>query len=381
MLASKNEMPMTDAVSNTKSVQPDNHPSPTPEKPAKKHSKILDYLDKFLRFAFPIAVSTLLVVWLFHKVNFKEMMKIIHEGFNFWWIAAMMLLTMLSRMIRGIRWGIQLRGAGVPRMTVLSESVSIWGAYALNYLFPWLGEAWRCIYVAKREKVSLSVVIGTDFGDRISDAAMIMLLIILAFFVARPALLRFIAHYSVGRDIMHWLKDPLLWCALATVIGLVWSILHYGARYRYISKVRKDLYSIWDGFKILFTMKGRGLYLVLTIAIWVAYFFENYLCFFAFPFTTELVHTHGLCLGLIPGLVVFVFGSCSMGVPSNGGLGPWNLAVMFALSLYGISDAQGAAFSMVVWTFQTAIQIALGIFSAGYVMITDRKLKGAIPKG
>ena len=54
--------------------------------------------------------------------------------------------------------------------------------------------------------------------------------------------------------------------------------------------------------------------------------------FQAFPFTRALVEEPGSAWGLIPGLVVFVFGSYSMAIPSNGGLGPWNLAVMFGRS-------------------------------------------------
>lgn len=76
--------------------------------------------------------------------------------------------------------------------------------------------------------------------------------------------------------------------------------------------------------------------------------------------------------GLIPGLVVFVFGSISIAVPSNGGLGPWNIAVMFALSLYGVGNSEGAAFSLVCWSFQAITQVAAGLFSIGY-MQWDRK--------
>lgn len=62
-----------------------------------------------------------------------------------------------------------------------------------------------------------------------------------------------------------------------------------------------------------------------------------------------------------------------MGVPSNGGLGPWNIAVMFALSLFGISDSDGAAYSLVCWSFQTAMLIASGIFSAIYIILSRRR--------
>lgn len=133
-----------------------------------------------------------------------------------------------------------------------------------------------------------------------------------------------------------------------------------------------NLHNIWDGFKVIFTMKKWWLYLILTVGIWTCYFLETYVCFFAFPFTHRLIEDPGMVLGLLPGLVVFVFGSCSMAIPSNGGLGPWNLSVMFALSLFGISNTEGTAFSMVMWSCQAVMLIALGLFSAGYVSWSGR---------
>lgn len=327
---------------------------------------------KIVRDLVPLALSALLIIWLFHKVDIHRVMAIIHHGFNFWWILAMMLLTTASRTIRGIRWGIQLRAAGIPRMSWLAESVSIYGAYALNLLLPWLGEAWRCVYVSKREKAKITTVVGTDFGDRLSDFVVIILLVGLSFVLVRQELVKFMDHYALGREIQSVIYNTDVWIALGAaalvLIGVAWAF----RKEAWMDSVRRGVQRTWEGFAVIFTMKGRGLYIVLTVAIWVCYFFEYYLCFYAFSFTSSLTTTPGLAYGLLPGLVVFVFGSMSMGVPSNGGLGPWNIAVMFALSLYGISDADGAAFSLVVWTFQNLMQVLLGIVAAVYVIRTRR---------
>lgn len=114
---------------------------PTPTLTGK--NAIKKYIGTGIRYAIPVAVSVCLVIWLFHKVNFHEVVATVKEGCNFFWVAMMMLLTMVSRMIRGVRWGLQLRAAGVRRMPVVCEWVTIWGAYALNIVFPQLGEAWR----------------------------------------------------------------------------------------------------------------------------------------------------------------------------------------------------------------------------------------------
>lgn len=328
----------------------------------KKVVKVIDYVV-------PVAISVGLVVWLFKKVNFHEIMHIINTECNFWWVVAMMAITTLSHMIRGIRWGIQLRAAGVPRMTVTKESVSIFGAYALNLVFPRLGEVWRCVYISRSERVKLSTVVGTDFGDRGSDAVVVVLLTVLCVIVAHPAMASFMEHYKVGREITGALDDKLLWLGIAAGIGVFWFVCHYLREYKWVQKIDGALENVWQGFKVLFTMKGRGMYVVLTLGIWLCYYMETYVMLQAFPFTRALVEHPGYAFGLIPGLVIFVFGSFSMAIPSNGGLGPWNLAVMFALSLYGISDTQGASFSMVMWGCQSAWLVVLGLFSAAYVFL------------
>ena len=332
------------------------------------------WIEKIARYLIPFLVSAGMVVWLFHKVDIHEMMRVIREGCDFRWIVVMMLITALSHVIRGIRWGIQLRAVGVPRMSVVAESVAIFGAYALNLVFSGVGEAWRCVYVSRRENTPLSTVVGTDLGDRSSDAVVVLMLLGLALVVAKGPIDTFISHYAIGEDIRHFSDDPRLWCALILGLTLVWAALYFFRKYRYIEKIDSSLKNVWQGFKVLFTMKDVGAYVVLTLGIWLCYFMETYVCFYAFPFTRALIDSPGSAYGLIPGLVVFVFGSFSMAVPSNGGLGPWNIAVMFALSIYGVGNTEGAAFSMVMWSFQAAMLIMLGVFSAIYIAATKRKI-------
>lgn len=336
-------------------------------------SRIFKILGKVVDYTIPVAISVGLVIWLFHKVDFRDVLQVISDGCDFWWVVVMMVITTLSHMVRGVRWGIQLRGAGVPRMSFTAESVAIFGAYSLNLVFPRLGEVWRCVYVSRREQVSLSTVVGTDVGDRLSDLVVVLSLFVLTLILAHGPINAFVQHYAVGRDIHHIIDEPWLWLSIAAVIGAFWYVCHYWRRYKLVQSIDGSLEKIWAGFKVIFTMKGKVMYVVLTLGIWLCYYLELYVMLMAFPFTRELVNMPGSAYGLIPGLVVFVFGAFSMAVPSNGGLGPWNLAVMFALSLYGISDEEGTAFSMVMWSCQAAWLVVLGIFSAAYVFCTRPK--------
>ena len=65
-----------------------------------------------------------------------------------------------------------------------------------------------------------------------------------------------------------------------------------------------------------------------------------------------------------------------MAVPSNGGLGPWNIAIMFGLAVYGVPDVEGAAFSILQWSGQTVMLIILGIFTAVWTGATSSRPAG-----
>lgn len=327
----------------------------------------------------PVAISAGLIVWLLNKVKFSHIESVLQRGVDFRWIALMMVVLILSHIIRGIRWGIQLRAAGVPRIPVITESVSIFGAYALNMVFSYLGEAWRCVYISRLTDTKITTVVGTDLGDRASDAVVVSLLVVLALFVATPAMDNFLDHYSFGKSIMGAVTSPSFWFWLIFVAAAVFAVCKIFRKDAWLKKIKNGFNRMWQGFAVLFHMKQLPEYLVLTVGIWTCYFLETYICFQAFPFTRQLVEQPGMAWGLIPGLVVFVFGSCSIAIPSSGGLGPWNIAVMFALSLYGVSQPEGAAYSIVVWSFESGTLVLLGLFSAAYVALQRRKLR-ALPK-
>lgn len=340
--------------------------------PQGNEGRMRNYIGKGLRYIIPLCVSVGLILWLFKKVNFHEVMQTIREGCDFFWIAVMMVITMVSHMIRGVRWGMQLRAAGVARMPVVCEWSTIWGAYALNLVFPQLGEAWRCVFVSRRQKAPLSTVIGTDVGDRGSDLVVVIILMLVALIVAHPEIEDFMTRYAFGERVDHLIQTPWLWIGLAVALAVFWYVCHYMKGYKWVKELDTNLERMWQGFKVIFTMKKWWLYIILTVGIWTCYFMETYVCFFAFPFTRHLIDTR-MDWGFLPGIVVFVFGSCSMAIPSNGGLGPWNLAVMFALTLFGLTATEGTAFSVVMWSFQSVMLIALGLFAAAYISLTGKK--------
>ena len=80
-------------------------------------------------------------------------------------------------------------------------------------------------------------------------------------------------------------------------------------------------------------------------------------------------------------LVLFVLSSIGMGVPTNGGLGAYHVAIIFGLSLYGIGefdtsnfDPQASAFAMLEWGLQTIMLVILGIYTAIFVAVDKHRI-------
>ncbi len=327
-------------------------------------------MKKALQYALPVALSALLLWYLFRKVNFHDTIEIASHGVDYWWILAAMGISVFSHVFRAMRWHLQLNALHV-RTGLMDLVCSIFGCYALNLVLPRVGEIWRCTFVARRSKAPFTTVMGSMMADRLADTVMVLGLTLLTFVAAAGALTAFMEKYSIGSDMLRLLYSPLPWAIALICVLLAWWLLRKYSESRPVRKLRQWSAELWKGFAVVVTMPGRWRFLLLTLAIWGCYFVQLYVAFYAFDFTRALCHTPGLAWGLLPCLVAFVLSSIGMAVPSNGGLGPWNIAIMFGLAVYGVSDTEGAAFSILQWSGQTVMLIILGIFTAVRIGMTS----------
>lgn len=327
-----------------------------------------------LKYILPVAFTVLLLVYLFHKVNFREMIDLLKHGVDYWWILLAMGISIFSHVFRAARWQLQLNALSI-RPPFMALCCSIFGCYALNLVFPRLGELWRCTYISTFRKNSFTTVLGSMIADRAADTIMVALLLVFSLIVAAPAIHVFLDKYPLGKDFIHLISQFWFWAAVVGGLALVAAGILLFRKHPFMIKLKDMALNVWQGIIVIARMKGKWKFLIFTLCIWGCYYIQLYVAFYAFSFTRELCHTPGLAAGFTPCLVAFVLSSISMAIPSNGGLGPWNIAIMFALAIYGVEDAQGTAFSMVQWSGQTVMLIILGIYTMFYISLakTDRK--------
>lgn len=269
---------------------------------------------------------------------------------NWLLVIAFLLCNVGAMLLRGIRWRLQLRAIGVsPGGWTMSRS--IFGTYAVNLVFPRLGELWRTAFIARTQSAPFSAVFGTMVGDRLADTLSVFLIAFATFCGASNQMQTFLGNTNLGPRISATLTS---WPMLVTLLALAVAIVVIMR----VKRVRNFVHKIWNGFVVLFTMPHRLEWLLLTMCIWGCYVLSMYLSLLAFPPTDALVAAHGL--GCV--MLTFVFGSLAMAIPSNGGIGPWQLAILFSLNgLYGMPRATALAFATLNLGATTILIIALGL--------------------
>lgn len=333
-----------------------------------KKTALRAILGTALKFVVPLVISVGLCYLLFTGIDFGEMLSIIREQCNFNWILLGFVFCLGAQVCRGLRWGIQLKALGIDT-PVKALVLSIFGTYAVNLVFPRLGEVWRSGYIAQRQNAPFATVFGSMVADRLSDTVAVFLMTLMAFGLSSGAILKFLdengeSYAAAGR----FLASPVLWGAVVLFLTALVVLMKVRTRNRVLLKIQTALLELWQGFAVIVSMPGKGRWLMLTAGIWGCYFLQTYVAFFAFPFTSSMIETEGMRVAL----VTFVLGSISMGVPSNGGIGPWQWAVIFALSIYGLSHAHAVAWANLVLGSTTLLTIILGIVTF-IVIATDKK--------
>jgi len=329
------------------------------------------WIGLLLKYVVPAVISVGLCWLLFTGIDFGEMIDIIRSECDFTFIAIALALSVVSHVFRAMRWGLQLRALDVPT-PFFPLLLSIFGTYAVNLVFPRLGEVWRTGYIAQRQRAPFATVFGSMVADRLADVLTVVLITLATFIIAAGPLTSYLAGNRESYDKMvGLLSSPWIWGSLAVIVLLfVWLFTSSTAN-GVVIRIRETVRGLWQGFATVFTMPHRGLWLMLTVCLWGCYFVQMWIAFYAFPFTASVVAQHGVTAVL----VTFVMSSIMTGVPSNGGIGPWQWAVIFALGIYGMGRTESGAFANVVLGSQTLLLIALGIFTFAAIALEKRKAR------
>lgn len=329
-----------------------------------------------LRYCVPAVITVGLCYLLVREMDLRQMWETICTQCDFRWIAVNILLLIGAMWARAARWQLQLRALGI-KASVWVLTLSVFGTYAVNLVFPRLGEVWRTGFVAERQKAPFTTVFGSMVADRLSDTVMVGLISLSAFVLAGPQLMSYLGQNpGLMARVIALLCSPVLWgCMTAVLAVTVWIFVKYPEN-KVVATCRRLWQGLWEGFAVIGRMRGKGLWLFYTLILWACYFVGLVCAFMSFPLVAEVMVRHGLTAVLL----CFVLTSLSMLVPSNGGIGPWQWAMIFGLSLYcdgipGLTKDYMASFANLALGVQAVTSIILGLFTFAWIALTKNPKK------
>ena len=177
--------------------------------------KAISYLIKY---GIPLVIGVGLMYFLYKNVDITSMMDTLKNDVNYWWFASVAVVSILSHIFRALRWRLQLNAIDVkPSFSAVLNS--IFGTYAVNLVFPRLGEVWRCGYIANRQKASVTQVMGSMVADRLTDTATVLLLTLVTFMLAQGAFGQFFDAYpQMKESFLNVASDARIWFGTAILI-------------------------------------------------------------------------------------------------------------------------------------------------------------------
>jgi len=319
---------------------------------------------KFLQVLFPLALGAFILFWVYRDFNFQRVGEVLSGGMNYGWILLSLVFGVFANLFRGWRWKLALAPLGeCPKTANCVYAIFI--SYASNLVIPRVGEVTRCGVLSKYDGVSFSKSLGTVVSERMIDTLCVGLITGLVLLSQMPVFATFFA--ETGTNVSRYAEVLtsghfylIMLCALAALVLVLFLIRNIAL----FAKVKGILKNVWQGVIALKDVRPIPLYIIYTLGIWVSYFLEFYLAFYAFDFSAHL--------GISAGLVMFVVGTLAVIVPTPNGAGPWHFAVMTMMMLYGVGKEDAGIFALLVHGIQTFLLILLGIYGLSALPFTNK---------
>jgi glycosyltransferase 2 family protein len=302
------------------------------------------------------------------SANCSLLQKVIADfgAVNYFWIFIAWLAFNFSNFSRAYRWKMLLNSMG-HQPKVSNAFMAVLVGYFANLGLPRLGEIARAATISKYENIPVDQTVGTIVTDRVVDILSILIVTILAVLIEYQVIFDFfLSHVDFSHKIS-FLKLAVAIFAFLLVVFLV-TKKFWNSKGKFALKLKKFAHGLKQGILSISKIKNPGIFILHSINIWLMYFFMAYLCFLAFEPTAHLSPKVAL--------VVYVFGSWGVVIPSPGGMGTYHFLAQSALMLYGVSGDDGFSWANIsFFSLQISASVLLGILSLILLPLLNKSYK------
>ncbi len=312
-------------------------------------------LSVSLKIALPLLISATVLYFTYRDYDFA-MFRTDMKRINWLWLAAALSFSALGPLFRGLRWNLLLEPIGydVPKKDTV---LTVFTGYAANIIIPRVGEICRCGMLEQNAKVPFSKGLGTLVAERVVDA-LLLGLIVLGSILSQLGQFHLLLTPEAGTAVtasVPFYENATFWYWTAGIIAFVAICWTLCVRLHIWDKLKKFVLGFWEGFLSLKQIRRLPLFLIYSFGIWICYYFELYLAFYCLTTTAAV--------GPVAGLACFAASSIAVLVPTPNGAGPWNLAIVKMLGIYGVPESDAQPMSFVLHFCQTMIYLLCGFIA------------------
>lgn len=323
---------------------------------------------KTIQILLPLAIGVILLWYLYRNQDLGEIMQVVKKGVRYDMILFSLFFGLAANTVRGLRWSMLIDALG-KRVKRKNAVFSVWGNYAINMVFPRVGEIWRCGVMSKYEKIPFTKLLGTLFVDRIMDTLVVALLTLCLCIFNISFFQNFFAENPpvIIKTLYTLLSSVWTYAGIILSVLILWFVFVKLKHLSIVKKITEMFRNIWEGFKSLWKIEHKIRFVIQTALIWTGYFLYFYITFFAFDFTKDL--------GIRIGLIAFAMSSIGIAVPVQGGIGVWHFMVISTLVAFGADKSDAGAFAMVVFAVQTVWVILTGLVGIIALPVANKEKK------
>ncbi len=290
----------------------------------------------------------------------------VHVG----WMLGVVAAFTLSNIFRALRWQMLLEPLGYrPRFS--NSLLTILLGYFANLGFPRAGEVVRAGSLSRYEKIPLEKVMGTLVVDRLMDFICLAVVVGLAFLFEGETLWHFIAQNRADNPKGGFFQNPYVLATLG--LGCITVIAFFIFRQKLLQlpvfqKITGIVQGFWAGLRSVFQLRSPTLFLLYSGGIWLMFFLQCWFNLQAFDPTAHLTASQAV--------MVFVFGTLGMVIPSPGGMGTFHALAIKSLDMYGIPESDAFSYANIAFfSIQIFYNLVAGVLALILLPILNKKVK------
>jgi len=334
----------------------------------------MNILKKVIRYAITLAISIALLWWVFKDQDTSSLLSGFKEA-KYSWIFLSVAISIMVNILRAYRWNLLLEPMGYQTST-FRTFLALMVGYFSNIFVPRMGEVTRCGILTRTDKIPFSYSFGSVIAERFVDLICLVLLIGFAFAIEFDKLNQFVTPFITSK--FENLKGP--WFLYLALFGIVsFGILFFIYRTFKVQISSKPIFiklvklfgELFKGLTSIRNVKHQLQFWVITVLIWILYYYMAYVVIYAFPATENL--------SWLAGVSILVMGGIGMAAPVQGGIGTYHLLVSGVLVFYGLPKADGLIFATVIHGSQMLTLIIAGAISFFISLVIERNNKKEEP--